>query len=286
VTSSTNVLGFTHGDSVFADKQHIRARLLVPDEIDFARYLRDTEPQTKVRRATEFLDSIMFQLAPATPERSRDQIQFAGTYVEFRPGELTIWAGFNDSGKSLIQGQVLTDFAVAGDTVCIASLEMKPEKTLARIAKQLVGRQSPTRSEVKQWLDDTDGRLWLYDQQGSVKPDYMVAVIKHCAEQLKCRHIAVDSMMKCVRGEDDYNGQKDFVDALTVCARDYNVHIHLVHHLRKGETDERMPTRMDLRGASAISDLADNVLLVWRNKKRSATGTAETRSITLIQTRS
>jgi twinkle protein len=74
--------------------------------------------------------------------------------------------------------------------------------------------------------------------------------------------------MKCVRGEDDYNGQKSFVDELTACARDYSVHIHLVAHLKKGETDERLPTRMDIKGSGAISDLVDNVLIVWRNKKK------------------
>ena len=74
--------------------------------------------------------------------------------------------------------------------------------------------------------------------------------------------------MKCVSGTDNYNGQKEFVDALTICARDYGVHIHLVVHLKKGDGDERMPTRMDISGTAAVSDLVDNVLLVWRNKAK------------------
>jgi hypothetical protein len=39
--------------------------------------------------------------------------------------------------------------------------------------------------------------------------------------------------MKCVAGEDDYNGQKTFVDELTAIARDYGMHIHLVHHIKQ-----------------------------------------------------
>jgi twinkle protein len=44
--------------------------------------------------------------------------------------------------------------------------------------------------------------------------------------------------MKCVSGEDDYNSQKSFVDELTALARDHNVHIHLVHHIRKLASEE------------------------------------------------
>jgi twinkle protein len=145
---------------------------------------------------------------------------------------------------------------------------MKPAKTLARINRQVFGVAVPLRAQVAEFLDKTSGRLWLYDQQGTVQPDRMIAVIKHCAEKLGCQHIVIDSLMKCVRGDDDYSGQKNFVDALTACARDYNTHIHLVAHLKKGDTDERMPTRMDIKGSGSISDLVDNVLIVWRNKKK------------------
>lgn len=63
-------------------------------------------------------------------------------------------------------------------------------------------------------------------------------------------------------------GKKDFVDALTAAARDYNTHIHLVHHLRKGETEDRLPGKMDIKGTGAVTDLVDNVLILWRNKKK------------------
>lgn len=242
--------------------------VLQPDEIDFSKYLRETDPAAKVRPAHEYLDAIMHALAPAPEERNYERLPFANSWVDFTPGEVTIWAGFNGSGKSMLQGQVLSEIAMRGAKICIASFEMKPARTLARIARQATRHASPSKSSVDAFLRESGGSIWLYDQQGTVKAENMLAVVKHCAEVLGVRHIAIDSLMKCVRGEDDYNGQKEFVDSLTACARDYNVHIHLVHHLRKGEADDRLPSRMDLRGSAAISDLADNVLLVWRNKKK------------------
>jgi twinkle protein len=242
--------------------------ILLPDEIDFDKYLKDSDAAENVRPASDYLDSVMHVLSPAHDQPKSPKLPFNGAWVEFAKGEVTLWGGFNGSGKSMLQGQVMTEFAKQGQKICIASFEMKPEKTIARIARQEFGSEKPSRTQVQTFLAQTDKRIWLYDQQGTVRGERMIAVIKHCAEKLGIQHIAIDSLMKCVRGTDDYNAQKDFVDSLTACARDYGVHIHLVAHLKKGEGDERMPTRMDISGTMAITDLVDNVLLVWRNKKK------------------
>jgi len=90
----------------------------------------------------------------------------------------------------------------------------------------------------------------------------------HCATKLGITHIFIDSLMKCVPGEDNYNQQKDFVDKLTAIARDNDIHIHLIHHIRKQVSEEVRPNKNDLRGSSAITDMVDNVLILWRNKKK------------------
>ena len=241
---------------------------LLEDDIDFARFMQETDPAANVRKASDYLDDVMHVLAPAHDAPKNPKLPFANAWLYFAPGEVTLWAGFNGSGKSMLQGQVMAEFATQGIRCCVASFEMKPEKTIARMTRQDSGQAIPTRDQVQMFLKRTDGNLWLYDQQGSVKSDRLIAVIKHCAEVLKCQHIAIDSLMKCVAGTDNRNGEKEFVDALTICARDYGIHIHLVVHLKKGDTDERMPTRFDINGSAAISDLTDNVLIVWRNKKK------------------
>ena len=47
-----------------------------------------------------------------------------------------------------------------------------------------------------------------------------------------------------------------------------NVHVHLVHHIRKGESEHDRPNKFDLKGSGAIADLADQIFIVWRNKRR------------------
>lgn len=94
--------------------------------------------------------------------------------------------------------------------------------------------------------------MWLYDQYGSVEPSKLYNVIRYCVEELKISHIIIDSLMKCVRGEDDYNSQKHFVNMLTTLAHDYDIHIHLVHHVRKAASESYIPGKFDSKGSGAI----------------------------------
>jgi twinkle protein len=72
--------------------------------------------------------------------------------------------------------------------------------------------------------------------------------------------------MKCGIGTDDYNKQKDFVDRLCWVAKSENIHIHLIHHVRKGGSERERPGKFDIKGAGEITDLVDNVFIQWRNK--------------------
>ena len=77
----------------------------------------------------------------------------------------------------------------------------------------------------------------------------------------------IDSLVKCgLSAYENLDQQKAFVDHLAQVSRDVGAHVHLVHHLRKGQSEEVPPDKLDLKGAGEIADLADNVFLVWRNK--------------------
>jgi len=196
---------------------------------------------------------------------------------DFRLGEVTIYAGSNGGGKSLMTGQVALGLIKQRQRVCIASFEMKPKRTLMRMLRQfagynfdlpgfgLVDKVAKACVEFAEW---SEGCLWLYDQQGSVSARQVVAMARYCAVELGIQHVFVDSLMKCVSAEDAYNEQKMFVDELCAVARDHNIHIHLIHHIRKASSEEVMPNKMDIKGSGSITDQVDNVFIWWRNKKK------------------
>ena len=74
--------------------------------------------------------------------------------------------------------------------------------------------------------------------------------------------------MKCVHGEDDYNSQKAFIQSCCDLARYLKVHIHVVHHVRKGQKEEDEIDKFSFKGSSSIIDQADNAILLQRNRRK------------------
>ena len=252
---------------------------LQPDDIDFSAYLQATDGQQKIREAAVFLDSIVEDVTNPVQQKVIT-LPWEKTHGEFsfRPGEVTLYAGSNGGGKSLITGQIALHLIRQHQKVCIASFEMKPKRSLERMLRQFAGENihKPRYMDKEKYVKDLIGRLetfsqnhlWFYDQQGTTSSQQVIAVARYCAVKLGVTHIFIDSLMKCVQGEDDYNGQKYFIDELCALARDHNVHIHLIHHIRKLSNEEATPNKHDIKGTGAIADQVDNVFMIWRNKKK------------------
>lgn len=258
------------------------AEMIFPDEIDFAQYEQETDAQAKVKPAAMWVQELIDRIRnPVKQPRALMPWRKTHAMVAFRPGEVTVWGGANGNGKSLVTGQIALSLIAQDHKVCIASFEMKPAKTLERMGRQysgynpedpaFAGSDEAKEELVKVYQDFkewTDGRLWLYDQQGTVTAKQVAAVVRYCAKEKGITHFFVDSLMKCVASEDDYNGQKMFVDELTAIARDHGIHIHLVHHIRKPADESHKPSKYDYKGTGAITDQVDNVISVWRNKAK------------------
>ena len=242
--------------------------------VDLSAYMRDFPDHTQVVPAYQYR-AMVADYFHGSEKVHGPQLPWSKTHgkIRFRPGEVTIWAGYNGSGKSLILGQVITHFMSIGEKACIASMEMKPEVTLARMCRQASMVNHPSEKfidDFHEWLAD---KLWLYTQQNSVKHDRMVALARYCGvgvvsggKKVPINHLVIDSLMKCGIGVDDYNTQKHFINDLCSIAKDTGVHIHLVCHMRKGDTEFKEGDKMDIKGASELSDQVDNVMIMWRNK--------------------
>jgi twinkle protein len=256
-----------------------RIRIVRPDEVNFEKYLKANDVAQKVKNAGEFLDEIEAEIDNPVADATQT-MPWTKTHAgfQFRAGEVTLYAGGNGGGKSMITGQIAMGLIKQKQRVMIASFEMKPKRTLFRMLRQFAGENidAPRYVDKSKYLSAlilrlrnfAHANLWLYDQQGTVTSQQVIAVSRYSAVELRVQHIFIDSMMKCVSSEDDYNAQKAFVDELTSLARDHNVHIHLIHHIRKLQSEEIKPNKNDIKGSGSISDQVDNVLMVWRNKKK------------------
>ena len=236
--------------------------------IDLEQYREYHDIMYQIKEKSIFQDDIKTYFKNRHLGIEGDKLPFAklDQLVGLRHSELTIWAGENGSGKSLILGQLKLSLLKAHKTVLTASLEMTPTKTLSRMVRQAIGSLNVSNYDIEQFMEWKKDKAYLFDHQGRLDAWQAIALCRYAKQHLKCDHIILDSMMKLVRGEDDFNGQKDLVDALCDVAKETKMHIHLVHHIRKGGESNRIAEKKDIKGSGVITDLADNVVLIARNR--------------------
>lgn len=242
---------------------------LIPDSIDLSDYM-EPEQSHAVRPAHYFADKAIDILAGRNAAKglplpwSKAADKFA-----FRPGELTIWTGYKGHGKSMLLSLILLYVMGKGERVFILSPEFRPEGILARKIRQAATNAHPPEAFARRFLEWAgNGRLWLFDNQGSLTPDSVTGVIRYAVDQHAVTHVLVDSLMKCGIAPDDYSRQKKLVDDLQTIAHQTGAHLHLVAHARKGESDDKPARLHDVKGTSELCDMAENVLSVWKNKRK------------------
>lgn len=236
------------------------------DDIDFIEFAASQESQFFTDLSAD-RDGIVQRFASGV-EVVGDPLPWEKTHDTFRlrPGEVTLWAGINGHGKSLVLSHVIANLLVS-TTVTLASMEMSIQATGHRILRQMCATARPTESIIHETIDWTsDNRLWVYDQLDTVASDRILGMAIYAMKELNCRHVVIDSLMKCGIGPEDYEKQQRFVDRLCWAAKTYGGHIHLVHHVRKGQSEDQAPNKFDVKGAGGITDLVDNVIIVHRNK--------------------
>lgn len=241
----------------------------IPDDVDLIQYLADAsllEGQV-IRWGSHWADDLA-DLAQHGKRIWGDCLPWSKTHGSFRlrPGELTIWAGINGHRKSMILGQIMLNIA-KDSPVCIASLEMKPEETLMRMCRQAASCY-PSASFARKFAAWCEERICIYDQLDTVEEARILGMVYYAAKELGCKHVVIDSLSKCGLPEADYAAEKKFVDRLQWAAKTLKVHVHLVCHMRKGMSEDRVPNKFDVKGTGGITDMADNVVIVWKDKAK------------------
>lgn len=188
--------------------------------------------------------------------------------IRFRVNELNIWSGMNGHGKTQFLGQILLQMIKQGARVCIASLEFKPGALLHRMVRQATARKDCSREyhqAVFRWFHK---RLWLFDLQGTAKAKRLMEVFSYARSRYGIDVFIIDSFTTLDFAEDDYKGQKAFVEQLRDFKNHNSCQVHMVAHPRKGADETQIIGKYDIRGTAAVSDLADNCFSVWRNKAK------------------
>lgn len=183
-----------------------------------------------------------------------------------RPGELTVHNGANGSGKSTLALQVLGRLLYLEATAClIASMEILPAQSLAVMVRQALREKAFNKEKRSALFEEWKGRLFILNHYGAIEPSMLLECMTYAAKRYGVKLFLIDSLMRIKLLHSDTNrAQSEIVGSLKDFAMVNRAHAWLVVHPRKGETDSQDKGKVDVRGASEITDLADNVLLQTR----------------------
>lgn len=189
----------------------------------------------------------------------------------FREKELTIWHGYNGHGKTMLLNHLLNHFAYNGRKICVASLEFPAAQTFQNIERQALGKSKPQdREEHNAAVAWMDKQFWIYAHIGPAKICDIMDVFTFTAMKYGINHFVLDSLMMLdgVKG-DDYGPQRELCQALKAFAMEFSCHVHLVCHSKKPDAkhpeNKCWPSKYDISGSGDISNVADNVMCVWRH---------------------
>lgn len=194
---------------------------------------------------------------------------------EFRPGELTVLAGENGSGKSMLLGQIGLHLMAAGASLYIASFEMSPVRTIDRMITQTVCSREKRvieESDVDMFFGEYASRLHICDLQRKVEPDELIRLLEAAVKYYRSDVLFVDSLMMCVRDDMDKQETDYVMGRLVEFARVNRVHIVVVAHCRKRlESSSKAYNVFDaaskesIKGSSNITNIAFNVFVLARD---------------------
>jgi twinkle protein len=229
-----------------------------------------TQDPEELKQASGYLDQVLAAFYPAheREEGVRTPWHSVGDNLLFRPGELSILAGINGHGKSQIAGHMLLEAVRQEYRCCVASMEFQAYRWLKRLTKQACAEDIPSPQKIRdahEWYRD---RLWVFDVVGNTKAARILEVFRYARRRYGITFFIIDNLAKCGIAEDDYRAQKDFIDTLTDFAKASQCHVMLLHHMRKSQDEKFHSGKMDIKGTGAITDMADTVMTIWRNKGR------------------
>ena len=230
--------------------------------------IRDLSPSQIAERLSQFESMRLTQMSDAKDQLWAEMAEHGknsgvpmpwGSMQDrwgWRPGEVTLVAGPNNSAKSALVSQMALHYS-RFHPIGMMSLEEPFRAQVYRFMKQAFATDSVTRN-----------RIWHYKAYGTIQPARAYGCID-AFHRRGCKLVIVDNVQKCGVSE-DIDQQRDFINALIGLAEALEMHIVLIHHTRKRPSTmvNTRSTSDDVRGAGAFTDLATNLLLVNRCVER------------------
>ncbi len=214
----------------------------------------------------DFRDSIIERIHPPADKPVGIPLPITTNADGFslRPGEMSIWAGYNGHRKSQLVFQTAQEAAAYGDhRVLFVELEMPIDALAERLMRPALAMSRPGVREIDQYLTWAHGKLWVYNTIGKLKLKRLLEVLDYAIDRHGVDLVVIDSLSRFTK-YDDYAEQFDVASEMQTFAVQKRIHTQLIHHVTKTDEDQ-IPNKLGVRGAGGIVDATDSLLIVWKN---------------------
>jgi len=198
-----------------------------------------------------------------------------------RPGEITVISGNTGSGKSTFCLNTALNIAATGEAVLLGSFEQTIPAIMRKMAQMISGRWFHMREDDlgrTMSVDDLDSvikvfseiPLYVINVFGQMSTEEFVECVKFARRRLKVKTIILDHIHFMLRHERADSERMEIDNTMLTLKQltiERDLSCYVVAHPRKKQGDENPVIGIeDFRGSSFISQVADNVLVVWRDR--------------------
>ena len=184
--------------------------------------------------------------------------------------------------NSAVVSHIAGWLACRGVKTCVASMEFRTSLWLMKMNRQISGSPDVTEAFCRHINQTLAQHMYAFDVAGASKASRIMEVFAYARRRYQIELFVIDNLTKCGFADDDYPGQKKFVEELTDFARTTGTHVMVVAHMKKGETEDKPAGKFNVKGSGGITDMADTLVEIWRNKPRERAITAAKESGTLL----
>jgi len=200
----------------------------------------------------------------------------------FRTGELDIFFGRDNEGKSTVISQMIAHM-LKDIKVFLYSGELIDETLENWIMRQIMGNPAgkmdhktdkwgndiftvkpEIKAKIRRWYQD---KFFVYESGLDIKQDdRLIKTMELAYKKYGVRMFVIDNLMTAIEEEQtELNSQQsNFAKKCKNFAITYNVHVSVICHPNKGKNEGQALDKRDVSGTKNITNIADNVISIER----------------------